>query len=35
MEDNKKLSFTYFADIRIEKATVRVIEIGAGSLKLQ
>ena len=33
MEDNKKLSFTYFGDIRIEKANVRVIEIGAGSLK--
>ena len=33
MEDNKKLSFTYFGDIRIERANVRVIEIGAGSLK--
>ena len=33
MEDNKKLSFTHFGDIRIERANVRVIEIGAGSLK--
>ena len=33
MEDNKKLEFTYCGDIKIERANVRVIEIGAGSLK--
>lgn len=32
MEDNKKLSFTYFGDIKIEFANIRVIEIGS-SLK--
>ena len=33
MEDNKKIGFTYLGDIRIERSNVRVIEIGAGSLK--
>lgn len=35
MEDNKKLEFTYCGDIKIEFANVRVIEIGAGSLKFK
>ena len=35
MGDNKKLEFTYCGDIKIEFANVRVIEIGAGSLKFK